>query len=193
MDDENNGVSTETAETITQAPSQAKERTEREKVEYNLRKKAEEARELGVDPAEVLGVKAPLQVSDDIPGDKPLTVNDLRELQRQDARQTAVQMANEISDDLERKAVLDELRYIVPSGDAAADFRRAQASANAERNARIAEEAAGKGGQARRTASGGSVSVEVEQEFTPTEAEMVFMRPPYNMSKEKILAARRGQ
>jgi hypothetical protein len=170
-------------------PSQSVERTPREKAEYNLRKRAEEAKALGVDPAEVLGIQKPTQVNDELPDDKPLTIKDLRDLQKQDARKTAMQMAEDIADSTERDAILSELRFIVPSGDADADFRRAQASANAERNALVATEAARKG-ETRRTAAGGSAGIHVEDEFVPTAEESRMMKPPYNLSKEKIIASR---
>jgi len=190
--DENKVVATETTdEGKTSAPSQTEkpQRTPQEVAAYNLKKKAEEAKELGIDPAEILGVKARIDFSGEIPDDAPLTVGTFRELARQDARKTAEQMADAIVDADERERVKNELKFIVPSGDAQADFRRAQAAANAERNAKIAVEAARRA-EPQRTAAGGSSPAQVEGEFTPTPDEEVMMRPPYNLSKEKILAAR---
>lgn len=171
------------------APSQAEKRTEREKAEYNLRKRAEEARAQGVDPAEVLGIKPQVRIDNELPDDAPLTVGTFREMQKQDARKTAEEMAASIEDEEERTRVQNELRYIVPSGDAQADFRRALAAANVEHNAKIAEMLANRGKPTAGAAGGSRPAPETKsEELTPEE--MVFTRHPYNMSKEKILAAR---
>ena len=53
----------------------------------------------------------------------------------------------------------------------------------------LAEEMARKG-QPKKTAGGGSGNASVEEQFEPTEHEIVFMSPPYNLKKEDILKAR---
>lgn len=175
---------------IEPAPSQKPERTPQEIASYNLGKRAEEARALGLDPAAILNIKPSTPVVDAaLPDDKPLTVKDLRDIQRADARKTAEEMAEAIADPIERDDVKRELGFIVPSGDPQADFRRAQASANAERNARIAEDQ-GRRGEPRRTAAGGSTPPPATAEFVPTAEEQVFMRPPYNLNQAQIIARR---
>lgn len=174
-----------------QAPSQKPQRTEKEKAEFTLKSTAERLKELGGDPVEVLGVRPTIKIDDSLEDDAPLTVGTFRELQKQDARKTAEQLADAITDETERERVKAELKFIVPSGDAQADLRRAQAAANVERNAKIIEEAQRRG-HARVTASGGSQPATQEDMFEPTPEESVFMRPPYNLSKEKILAARKA-
>lgn len=180
------------------SPKVEKEPTEREKAVFNLKRQAERLSSLGGDPSEVLAsvikVKPEaLSFDDELPDDKPLTYGDLKNIQRSDARKTAIQMAEDIPDEAEREATLSELRFIVPSGDAQADLRRAQASANAVRNARIAE-MRGNGGQPKRTAAGGTAPGPVEEEFVPTAEETAmwkgFRLPPEKM-KEKILEARK--
>lgn len=172
------------------APSQAEKRTEREKAEYNLKKRAEEARAQGIDPAEVLGVKPQVKIDNALADDTPLTVGTFREMQKQDARKMAEEMADSIEDEEERERVKSELRFIVPSGDAQADFRRALAAANVEHNAKIAEELARRGRPTTGAAGGSRPAPEAKSEELTAE-EMVFTRHPYNMSKEKILAARK--
>lgn len=183
---------TQVIEPTLEEPSQEKY-TEKEKAEFNLRKRADEAKAAGLDPAEVLGIKPELKVDPTLDDEKPLTIKNLRDLQKQDARQTALQMAQAIADPMERQSVIEELSYIVPSGNAEADFRRAQASANAERNAIIAREA-GKRGEPVRTATGGGSPAQHEEEFQPTAEEAALWRgfglSPDKM-KEKILAARK--
>jgi len=198
--DENNtekDVVTPTAdEGKTSEPSQEPEekrpeRTEKEKAMFTLKKNAERLAELGGDPAEVLEKLVPrgFAVDDTLPDDKPLTLKDLREIQKQDARKTAEQMADEL-DEATREKVKAELRFIVPSGDAEADFKRALATANVEHNQKIVEMLAART-EPRKTAAGSSAPPKVEEEFVPTDDEKVMMRPPYNLSKEKILEARK--
>lgn len=174
-------------------PSQD-QRTEKDKVTFNLKRQAERAKEVGVDPAEVLGfkprVEVPAETEDD--DNKPLTRKDLREMQKQDARKSAEQMAQTLTDETERAAVLEELRFVVPSGDAQADFRRAQSIANAAKNAKIAEEAQRKTGAARTAAGGSSPSNTSTEEFEPTEDEAKLMKN-FGISKEKVIEARKRE
>lgn len=173
------------------APSHTTGKTEAEKAAYSLQRNAERAKELGLDPAKVLGINGKVPTFDgDLPGDTVLTVDTFRALGKQEARKTAEQMADAIADPIEREAVKAELKFIVPSGDAQADFRRAQASALADRNAKIAEEAQRTKSPGQRTAAGASQGRFEEQDFVPTPDEERMMKPPYNLSKEKIIAAR---
>lgn len=173
-----------------QAPLQEEkkpERSEAEKAAFSLKKNAERAIELGIDPAEVLGLKQ-LGVDDEIPEDKPLTLRDLENLKKKEAKATSLQMADQLPED-ERADVKEALSHVVPSGDAEKDLRFARAAVNAERNAKIAE-MLGQRGKPRSTAAGGSADLSQGEDFTPTAAEEALMRPPYNLSKEKILKAR---
>lgn len=176
----------------TAAPSQKPERTEKEKAEFSLKKNAERLRELGGDPTEALGIRPQITLDEDLDDDKPLTVKDFRNLQKRDAHQTAIQLAEQLGDD-ERDTVKDILSSrIVPSGDAQRDLKEARAIANADRNAKILEEASRKG-IGTRTAAGGSAPAGVEDDFIPTETEARMMQPPYNLSREKILAIRQKE
>lgn len=181
-----------TEEKAPQAPSQKVEKSEKEKAEFSLKKNADRVRELGGDPADILNIRPTITLDAELDDDTPLTVGKLREVQKQDAHKTALQMAEELPDD-ERDDVKEILtNNIKPSGDARKDLSIARGSVNALRNARIAEEAARRG-VPRRTAAGGSADPLVEEQFVPTEEEARFMRPPYNMSKDKILASRKRQ
>lgn len=175
----------------TSETSHKSERTEKEKAEFTLKKQAERLRELGSDPGEVLGIKPILKVKDEIRDDAPLTVGMLRELQKQDAKKTAINLADDITDEDERKDVKELLeKRLTPSGNAQADLALARAAVGAVRTAKIAEELNRKQ-SATRNAAGSSSPAKSEDEFTPTEAEAVMMRKPYNLSKEKILEARK--
>ena len=173
-----------------EAPSQEK-RTEAEKAAFSLKKNAERARELGVDVESVLGVKTHIETNADDEDNKPVTVGMLRDIQKKDAQKTSLQMAEDIADEETRnnvKAYLSD--RIKPSGDAEADFRLALAAASAEKNKQVLAEI-NRYGTPKRTAAGGSMAAHIEEEFTPTAEEARLMQPPYNLSKEKIVAARK--
>lgn len=174
------------------APPQVEKRTEKEKAVFTLKGTAQRLKDLGEDPLKILGIQPETKVSSELSDDTPLTVGALRELQRQDTKRSALQMANDISDEAERDEVISILNRLEPSGDAQSDFNLAQNAANAQRAKRIADEQARRT-QPRRTAAGGSSPAPVETEFTPTAEEMVFMRPPYNLSKDKIIARRKAE
>lgn len=168
------------------APSQSTQRTPEEIAEFNLKKAAERARAAGIDPTKVLGATTSEQVSDD---DKPLTMKDLRAMQTADAKKSAIEMAESLPE-AERDEVKKLLETrIVPSGNADEDLRLARSAVAADHNKQIAEDLARKP-DVRRTAAGGSSSASTEAPFEPTESEKVFMAPPYNLSKEQIIAKR---
>lgn len=163
-----------------------KVRTEKEKAIFNLQKKAEEARDLGIDPAEILGTKAKIEKEegDDVPEWYK------REQQKQ-AQKTALELADGLSDPDQKALVINYLQHrIVPSGNPQDDFRLALSAASASKNKQIAEEV-GRYVAPRVTAAGGSQPAKVEEEFTPTPEEARFMAHPYNTSKENIIAARK--
>ena len=180
-----------TEEKESQAPSQKKEYSEKEKAAFTLKKNAERLAELGGDPAEVLNIRPTINLDEDLDDDKPLTVKDFRQLQKNDAKKTALQLADELPEDErdEVKALLES--RIVPSGNAEQDLRDARAIVNTAHNAKIAEHLANKTNP-KKTAAGGSSDARSEDEFVPTPDEAAFMKPPYNTSKEKILAARKA-
>lgn len=173
------------------APSQETKRTEAERAAFSLKKNAERAVELGLDPAEILGVKTHIETNVDDEDNKPVTVGMLRDIQKKDAQKTSLQMAEEIADEDTRnnvKAYLSD--RIKPSGDAESDFRLALAAASAPKNKQVLEEI-NRYSAPKKTASGGSAPAFSEEEFIPTPEEAMFMKPPYNLSKEKIIVARK--
>lgn len=172
-------------------PSQAKKPSERDKAEFNLRKKAEEARALGIDPSAVLGIKPQITLDEELPDSAPLTVGTFRQMQKLDAKKTALDMAEALPED-ERDKVIEILtNRLVPSGNAQSDFELARSAVSSEHNRMVAEELA-RSGKPVKTAAGGSSNTRPQDDFVPTEQEARFMRPPYNMSKDKVLAARKA-
>lgn len=161
-------------------PSQRIERTEAEKAAYNLKKNAERARELGVDPRKVFGETN----DDEVPA--WYKAEKAKEIQK-----TSLQLADSISDEDTREKVKDYLQNrLVPSGNAEEDFRLALGAASASKNKQVLEEM-NRYSTPRRTAAGSSQPANIEEPFVPTESEATFMKPPYNLSKEKILENRK--
>lgn len=176
----------------TAAPSQEPKRTEAEKAAFSLRKNAERAKELGLDPAEILGVKTHIETDPEHEDDKPVTVGMLRDMQKADAKKTALQLATEIPDEDTRTAVIDALNTrLAPSGNPEDDFRFALGAVSASKNKQVIEEL-NRYTPPKRTAAGGSMPAHVEEVFTPTQEELTFMGAPYNMTQEQVIAARKA-
>lgn len=128
--------------------------------------------------------------SETIDEDEPLTVGKLKELQKGESKKTALELADAIEDENERQLAKHYLETrIIPSGNPEEDVRLARAAVNAVKNARIAEEALRKG-KSRSVPSAPGAPARNDPVFTPTPQEAVFMGPPYNLTKDDIIAAR---
>jgi hypothetical protein len=159
-----------------------KERTELEKAQYNLKRQAEKLKELGGDPEAILGVER--KPEDEVP-------EWFKREQAKQAQKTSLELAEQLPDEDVKSLIKEYLAHrIVPSGNPEEDFRFALNAVNALRNKQIAEEVA-RQITPQRTAAGGSKPATVEERFEPTPDEARLMRPPYNVTKEQILAARR--
>lgn len=166
------------------------EYTEEQKAEYHLKKAKEEAVKLGLDPAKVLGITPKISLDENLSDDTPLTVGTLKTIQKKEARDTALVLADAIEDEKERTEVKDLLNNsIVPSGDAQKDLNLARAAVNSKRNQLLAEELNRKGVKTP-SAGGGSGDGKPTEQFEPTDQERTFMGPPYNLSKEEIIKTR---
>lgn len=120
--------------------------------------------------------------------DKPMTRGDYKKLQVTGARNTAKQLADAIVDPLDRAAVVDSLKLVVPSGDSEKDFKAAVAIANIDRNSKILEEIQRKP-IARTAPTGTGAPARREEEFVPTAHEQMFMSK-MGLTKADILKAR---
>lgn len=164
-------------------------RTEKEKAEFSLKKNAERLKELGGDPTSILG--SHLATEDD---DKPLTVGMLKEIQKENGKNTALDLADSLDDENEKVLVKDALENrIKPSGNPQEDLTAARAIVNAKRNALIAEEAGRRSGAAGHASGAGAPAKGDNEAFEPTPEETAFMKPPFNLSKDAIIAARKSQ
>lgn len=192
---------TGTAPDITPEPSQetpetpieqelnrdTKQRTPAEKAAYTLKKNAESVAALGLDPAEVLGIqaKAPTQEPE---GD--IVPEWFKKYQQQEQSKTAEQLADAIEDPKERELVKLKLSTVITSGSPEERVRVARGYVNAVKTGQIAEEL-GRAGTARTFSSGAGAppgTSEKEPEFSALEQS--YMRPPFSLTKEQVLAAR---
>lgn len=123
--------------------------------------------------------------------DQPVTRGELRRRDAAAATQTAVQMADVILDVDDRKAVVEALKDVVPSGDPAKDFGKAVAIANAERNKVVLDEAARKVlGQTHRMGAGAPAK-QAAGKFEPTATEAKFMKK-FGLTQTDIEGARQA-
>lgn len=157
------------------------ERTPEEIAAHNLKKKADDAKLLGLDPKKILGEEST--------NDEPPAW--YKKEKSKEATATALQLAEAIADSDTKEKVKEYLNTrIVPSGDPERDFRDALGVVSAGKNSQIVAEMK-RYTPARTIASGGSMPpTPPEEEFVPTEYEASMMKPPFNLTKEKILAAR---
>ena len=106
-------------------------RSEAEKAAFSLKKNLERAKELGVDVDSVLGVKTEATHATTIDKDAPLTVGMYEQMQKENARKNAIELAESIADQYERDLTISYLKTrIVPSGDAHEDLRFARLAVN---------------------------------------------------------------
>ena len=124
---------------------------------------------------------------------EPLTVGKFKQMQKEQGKKNALELAEAIEDEDERELTKHYLNNrIVPSGNAEDDVKLARAAVNSLKNAQIAEELARKGGNKGKSSAPGNPARH-EAQFEPTDEERVFMSPPYNLKKEDVLKARQAQ
>ena len=141
----------------------------------------------------IRGIKPQIKLpEDETLDDQPLTRRDLRNIQKEDVKKTSLELADQIEDETEREETKRILNRLEPSGDAQRDFAIAHSAVTADRTKKVAKVAA-QSRTASRTAAGGTQPGKAEDDFEPTADELVFMRPPYNLSKEKIIAKRQAE
>lgn len=111
-------------------------------------------------------------ISDEEDDDRPLTKRDLKNIERENAKKSALQMADELPED-ERASVRELLETrIVPSGNPQKDYRDAVALANSDKNGQVvAEVKRTRDTKVTRPASGGAPRKE-EPEFVASEVEL---------------------
>lgn len=124
----------------------------------------------------------------------PVTVAMLEQRDREKVKETSLTLADEIADEDERVVVKEYLQSrIVPSDNPRADVAAARALVNSLKNGRIAEELARKSTAHSHSSGGGAPAKPSAGAFEPTAQELVFMRPPYSLTQEQIIEARKKQ
>lgn len=168
-----------------------KQRTEAEKAEYALKNNFARAKELGLDPAKVLGLSTETAADAD-DDDRPMTVGEFKKFQTVGATKTAKELAASIEDTKERELVIHYLDSI-SNPDPNEALRLARLAANSVKNGQIAEELGrNNGARSYGTGAGAPAKQDDGANFVPTSDEAQLMRPPFNLSKEDVLKARRS-
>lgn len=165
-------------------------KTEADKAAYTLRKNADRLRELGGDPATAIGIThgEPIDEEDD---DRPLTVGEWKRMQESDNEKTALQLADEITDETERKLTKQYLGHIKASTPPKEALRLARSMVNAAKNGQIIEEVVRTTKPATTgTAPGAPARQESTVQPELTAAEIPFTKAPFNMTPEAIIAKR---
>lgn len=124
--------------------------------------------------------------------DAPVTVGMLKAKEKEAVEKTALQLADDIEDETERKLVKHYLSENIRAGTPQESIRLARAVVNSLKNSQIAQEVTRKQ-EAQRHSSGSGAPAKQEDTSELTPEEEVFARPPYNLSKEKIIAARKRE
>lgn len=110
--------------------------TKEEKAIFSYKNIRTQLKGMGIDPDEL--EKPPTNYDDD---DKPVTMKMFKQMQAQNAQKSALDLANELQNDVERELVKHHIENTIrPSGDPALDLRNARAIANSARNSAILEE-----------------------------------------------------
>lgn len=130
----------------------------------------------------------------EIDPDEPLTPRKLAAIEAKKAQKTAEQLVAAVEDATERAAIKEALQKSINPALIASNpqqaFEQARAIANGSRNAKIIEEHGRKGRTHVRTTGAGAPPI-VEADFEPTAEEARYMKPPFSMTKEEIVATRR--
>jgi len=170
-------------------------KTPQEKAKDSLFFNAQKAKELGIDVAEVLGIKPKEEEYNE--DEKPVTRKELEELlfksRQAEASKTAEQLATEIQDETERELTLFHIQNTIRStGDPKEDLKLARALTNSVKNTQIIEEATRKPqAKTHSSATSGSTTTS-EPEVTFTQEELTFLATGH-ITKEEILLERQGK
>lgn len=122
----------------------------------------------------------------------PLTIGVQKRLDARKAKQTLIAIIGEVEDADEKAAIEEALKSISPTliaQNPQQAFEAARAIANGSRNTKIIGEA-NRGGTGITRPRGAGSPPRHEGAFEPTAEEAQYMRAPWNLTKEQIIAAR---
>lgn len=159
---------------------QRKGRTRAEKLLYTRNRIDQQLKDEGIDIDET-------PEADD---DQPVTMGMLKKLQAQTATKTALQLADDVTNETERELLKYHIDNTIKStGNPQQDFELARTLVNAVKNTQIMEQANLKP-VAKTHASSSGAPAKIEKQPSFTTEELSFMKPPFNLTKEQIIAAR---
>lgn len=122
--------------------------------------------------------------------DKPVTIGMLKRLQAESAVNTALSLANDIENEVERELVVFHLENTIKStGNPKDDLKLARALVNSVKNSQIAEEVVRKA-PAKQHSSGSGVNGKHEERIELTSEELMYTKAPFNMKPEDIIKTR---
>jgi len=120
----------------------------------------------------------------------PVTRAELKSFLAEKTQESALDLAQGLADENERKLTIHHLQNTIRStGDAEKDFALALSLTNAVKNGQLAQESA-RAVRPRTVASAPSAPPKEKSNEELTSDEQKMMGPPFNLSKEQILAAR---
>lgn len=123
--------------------------------------------------------------------DTPVTIGMLKKMQSETATKTALQLADDISDEVEKELVKYHIENTIRStGNPAEDLKLSRAIVNSVKNTQIAEMVANKS-TAKTHSNSSSAPANHTEKVELTAEEILFTRPPFNMTPEQVLKARK--
>lgn len=160
-------------------------RTHDEKILYKFNELKKEVKERGLLPEEA----DPIDVSDD---EAPVTVGMLKKMQADNAVKTSLQLADDISNEIERELVKHHINNTIRStGNPSEDLRLARAIVNEVRNRQILEENDRKI-PAKTHSSGTSAPAKLADPEPEMTKEEITLMQWSGMSKEDVFKARKA-
>lgn len=168
-------------------------RTEEEKASYTFRKQAERLNALGIDPLKALGMNGKNESSvteEENEDDKPVTMGMLKKMNQESTSKSALELANEIQHESERELVKYHLQNTIRStGNPQKDLELARSIVNAVKNGKVVEEIIRKPAPKTYSSNGGA-SQRSEPEIELSNEEQLYMKAPFFLTKEQIIASR---
>lgn len=194
MTDENKEDKLEVAASAADPADKAEDplKTELEKVQRGTKTRTEKLlyrKRLIDEQLAAEGIEEPEEKPED-DDDKPLTKGEFRKMQAESATKTALQLADEVTNETERELLKYYLQNrIVSTGDPKQDLELARGLVNSVRNKQIIEEQQRRPeSSARSSGAGAPANIKKTEELTAEE--QAFMKAPWNLTKEQIIASR---
>lgn len=185
---------TEKPETESQAPSPEKDpvKVELEAVERTKKSKLEKLEFTQQRIAEQIAQEKAKSGIHEVDEDRPLTLKEYNELRKTESLETAMNLAEQIEDENERKLTKHYLEDVIkPSGDPKEDLRIARLMVNSVKHQQIAEET-GRTTKAKPYSSSPSAPAKEKTSTELTKEEEAIARG-FNLSPEEVLKARTAE